>query len=410
MIKLSDSIKEGAINSKIGISLLGVHREMGGNYQYAINLIHKLHSCASLERLFIFIDNPELHEELEISDFRSRIFIIDSAKSNLFIKIIQYLIAVSGFNYKPKWVQGRYSTLDDFSCDVIFHPYWHMAAVITKTAAISSIHDLAPYEAPEIFNTFKRKLALKLLIRAIVVHAKTILVDSEHGKKLIINFCGGDAVASKIYIAPFEPPKYLIKGLESYSDERSKEVMKTYGLLEGYLFLPGRWGSYKNTERIIHSLNHLNKNRLLHTKLVLCGIKHEEIALATKFIDGCGLKNQVIVLGFVPDEDMLYLYLNALALVFPTLLGPTSIPVYEAMSLGCPVVVSNISGYPELVGDAGLLVDPYSIESIANALQLLIDDKGLRKSLSRSGKERFMKLTSEIDGSSFLNILRESLN
>jgi glycosyltransferase involved in cell wall biosynthesis len=93
-------------------------------------------------------------------------------------------------------------------------------------------------------------------------------------------------------------------------------------------------------------------------------------------------------LGYVPDEDMAALYKAAGALVFPTFLGPTAIPILEAFAAGCPVICSNVEGLDEQVGDAGILVDPSRPESIADAIRSVFTDASLRESLTTKSHAR----------------------
>ena len=86
-----------------------------------------------------------------------------------------------------------------------------------------------------------------------------------------------------------------------------------------------------------------------------------------------GLESQIRYGGYVPDEDMSGLYAGAVALTMPTFFGPTNIPVLEAWAYGCPVLTSDIRGIREQVGDAGVLVDPRSIESIADGIYQAVE-------------------------------------
>ena len=89
----------------------------------------------------------------------------------------------------------------------------------------------------------------------------------------------------------------------------------------------------------------------------------------------------------VNDQELVKLYQNAYCLLFPSLYEGFGLPILEAQSFGVPVITSNLSSMPEVVGDGGLLVDPNSIESIKNALKSLLDNVGLRDSLSQKAKE-----------------------
>jgi glycosyltransferase involved in cell wall biosynthesis len=106
-----------------------------------------------------------------------------------------------------------------------------------------------------------------------------------------------------------------------------------------------------------------------------------------------GLQSRVKHIGDVEQADMPALYQLATAVVVPSLFESVSIPIYEAFNYGAPVCASAIQALPEQVGDAALLFDPNSAESIANAMRSLLKNRQLRETLSRRGSERIAALT-----------------
>ena len=388
---------------KIGLSMLGIHREMGGNFQYAVNMLQSLTDVINGNSLVVFYDNPALMEEPNFKFLNVKYVYIDHSLDRLsvFRRLMRFMYGM-GLNIAPCFTQGRYADLDKQKCDVIFHPYWSTGAFVARTPSIVAVHDCAPKEVPEIMSFWSR-VKLSLLIRAIVHRANGILADSDHGRNLLIRHY--KTSPEKVFVVPFRPPRYLV----NESEDRTSDVMQKYNLEPGYFFLPGRWGSYKNTERVLAALKQVSLSGL-EQHLVLVGLKSHEIPVAEREIADNGLSDRVHVLGFVPDEDMASLYKAAIALIFPTLLGPTSIPVYEAMALGCPVIVSNISGYPEQVGDAGVLVDPYDVEDIANAMMRVANDKPLRKSMREKGQSRMRDLMHIDHGKILMDIAYKIVN
>jgi glycosyltransferase involved in cell wall biosynthesis len=101
-----------------------------------------------------------------------------------------------------------------------------------------------------------------------------------------------------------------------------------------------------------------------------------------------GITDNVVFLGYVPDEHMFELYSRARALIMPSFFGPTNIPQLEAFVAGCPVATSRIYGIPEQVGNAALLFDPNSIGEIAGCMERLWIDDALRATLIERGHER----------------------
>jgi glycosyltransferase involved in cell wall biosynthesis len=103
-------------------------------------------------------------------------------------------------------------------------------------------------------------------------------------------------------------------------------------------------------------------------------------------VEKSGLSGRVQFLGYVSDEELAYLYGKTQALIFPSLLEGFGLTVLEAMSQGAPVITSHTGALAEIAGDAALLVDPYSVESIGQAMSEVIDNDRLRTSLIEKGK------------------------
>jgi glycosyltransferase involved in cell wall biosynthesis len=115
--------------------------------------------------------------------------------------------------------------------------------------------------------------------------------------------------------------------------------------------------------------------------------------------------SEVITLGYVPDHLIPVLYARALALVFPSFYEGFGLPALEAMASGCPVIGSNRSAIPEVLGDCGLLVDPYDSASIAAAMKRILEDASLRAQLSERGRNRARSFTWERTGRELRDVL-----
>ena len=100
------------------------------------------------------------------------------------------------------------------------------------------------------------------------------------------------------------------------------------------------------------------------------------------------LHKHVRFFGFVPDRTLAALYRLAAVFVFPSLYEGFGLPPLEAMASGTPVITSNVSSLPEVVGDAALMIDPYEPDAIADAMRRVLTDEGLRADLRRRGLAR----------------------
>lgn len=122
------------------------------------------------------------------------------------------------------------------------------------------------------------------------------------------------------------------------------------------------------------------------------------------------LEDNVSILGFVSDGQLVYLYKHAVAMVMPTYFGPTNIPPLEAMALGCPVIVSGQYAMGEQVGDAGILCNPDSPDDIARCIRKVWEDDGLRQSMIARGYARSRKWTQRDFKEKFIKIILRELN
>jgi len=146
---------------------------------------------------------------------------------------------------------------------------------------------------------------------------------------------------------------------------------------------------------------------------VFCGSHDGEIREATfrevmTLRCQLGLEEEIRYLGYVPDADMSGLYAGAAALVMPTFFGPTNIPVVEAWRFWCPVLTSDIRGIREQAGKAAVLVDPRSVEAIADGIYQLWTDESLRNVLADAGRQRLAAYTPDYYRRELMAILEDA--
>jgi glycosyltransferase involved in cell wall biosynthesis len=146
---------------------------------------------------------------------------------------------------------------------------------------------------------------------------------------------------------------------------------------------------HKNLERLISAFAAARQHGGLEdVKLILIGDEVSKQGSLRRTMEAAGLRHDVRFFGFVPDRTLACLYRMASAFAFPSLYEGFGLPPLEAMACGAPVVTSRLSSLPEVVGDAALLVDPYSVDDIASALRRVILDDALRKELIARGHAR----------------------
>jgi glycosyltransferase involved in cell wall biosynthesis len=227
--------------------------------------------------------------------------------------------------------------------------------------------------------------------------ATLVLVDSEVGREDMIEFYGPEGVSAEAVLAlPFLPADYL--GTAVAAADRAR-VRETYGLPAHYLFYPAQFSPSKNHVRIVEAIGALDADGS-PVHLVLAGthtgtLRERTYAEVLATAERLGVAGLVRDLGYVPDASMTALYAEADALVMPTFFGPTNIPILEAWRVGCPVITSDIRGVRDQAGEAAVLVDPESAESIAQGIKRLVEDPALRETYATRGRERLAAYTRE---------------
>lgn len=245
-------------------------------------------------------------------------------------------------------------------------------------------------------------------IRRLIAGALVVLVDSETGKQDVLDHYSDTGIDPEaVRPLPFLPPDYLAE-VDLEPDDLAR-IRQEYELPEAYLFCPAQFWPHKNHKRVIEAIGMLAEEGL-RVPLVLAGshtgdLRERTFAEAMRTAEELGVRDLVLYLGYVPDEVMPALYAGAHALVFPTFFGPTNIPVLEAFAFSCPVITSDIRGIREQVGDAGLLVDPESVDAIASAVRKVVTEPVLSAALGQRGRERLLSYTRE----DYLRLLTEAI-
>jgi glycosyltransferase involved in cell wall biosynthesis len=252
---------------------------------------------------------------------------------------------------------------------------------------------------PETFSRVRRFYKQLAIARSIQA-ANVILADSQATKAEALRYF--PEINNKINVVHL--------GLE-YSIERvtNQEVLsnirKRYALRDPFLLYIGTLEARKNILRMIKAFAQGRRKFGWNHRLVLAGARGYGYQDITRAIIEEQLQENVIITGYVKDEDLSSLYSLADIFIYPSFYEGFGFPPLEAMKCGCPVIVSNTSSMPEVIGDAGLYIDPYDETSITRQINCLLQDDLLKKSLIQKGKERSLQFTWEKTVKKTLDIL-----
>jgi glycosyltransferase involved in cell wall biosynthesis len=226
--------------------------------------------------------------------------------------------------------------------------------------------------------------------------AKGVLVVSEIDKQQVLD--AYRPPEERLHVLPMVPPRYI------YETKVPENFDSRYRLPPKYLFYPAQFWEHKNHKNLIRAVAAL-KSELPDLKLVLVGSKKNAWESVNRLVLELDLADDVIILGYVPDADMTELYRRARALVYATYYGPCNIPPMEALVVGCPMALAEVTCMPDRVGDAALVFDPDSVDEIADCIRKLWMDDHLCAELSERGKKR----AADWDQEQFNKRLREIL-
>jgi len=172
------------------------------------------------------------------------------------------------------------------------------------------------------------------------------------------------------------------------SEEAVTRVRERYQLDHKFVLYVGNIKPHKNLVRLIEAFDELRRGDLEDLKLLIIGDQISRLPALRRAVHRHKLHKQVRFLGYVGDDQLAILYRLASVFVFPSLYEGFGLPPLEAMASGTPVVTSNVSSLPEVVGDAAVLVNPYDVDAIVDGLRRVLTDPVLAADMSRKGIER----------------------
>jgi glycosyltransferase involved in cell wall biosynthesis len=261
--------------------------------------------------------------------------------------------------------------------DVFYSPDGFLPKNSTAPACMV-MHDLAYAHYPDQINTSARKFYEKNVPKYLR-KADQIIAVSEATKADIIKQC--KILPEKISVAYNGCRPAFIKASTDLN-----LVRKKISNGKPYFYFIGAIHPRKNVDKIVAAFNLFKKESGLNHQLILAGRMAWQTDAIEKAIKASPYKDEIILPGYLSTDDAVEYMQAAFALVYPSLFEGFGVPVLEALHCEIPVITSNVSSLPEVVGEAGILVDPNSEKDIATAMQKLTNDTALRNQLIENGK------------------------
>ncbi|MBU3127405.1 glycosyltransferase family 4 protein [Clostridium tagluense] len=247
---------------------------------------------------------------------------------------------------------------------------------------IITIHDLIPYLMPE---TVGKGYLLKFLkeMPLIVGGSDGIITVSEFSKRDILKFFPIDE--NKIFVTPLAADKKYTPLDKVLCRTFLKDA---YNLADPFILYLGGFSERKNVASVLSAFSKVYKDLNKNYNLVIVGGYKDSSQRLLKLTNELKIDSHVIFTGFVPEEHLPIFYNSCDAFVYPSFYEGFGLPPLEAMNCGTPVIASNLTSIPEVVGDGGILINPYSISEISSAMGNLLSNDKLREELSYKAIKR----------------------
>ncbi len=262
----------------------------------------------------------------------------------------------------------------------IFHGANHIVPPLLSVPSVVTIHDVSLLT--RVTHHTARNIALTLPQMALSLRRATLFMADSH------------ATAKELAGVPFVEASRIrvvhLAAASRFSEPANLEVERVralYALPQTFFLFVGSLGPNKNVVRLVQALAAL-KNDDSPPSLIIAGRGGQDVELVQSTVDKLNVGHLVKFISYVEPSDLPALYAAAAAFVYPSLFEGFGLPALEAMACGTPVVTSNVSSLPEVVGDAALTVDPRSVGDLAAAMRRVLQDDSLRQHLRVEGLQR----------------------
>jgi glycosyltransferase involved in cell wall biosynthesis len=268
--------------------------------------------------------------------------------------------------------------------DLLHSPHY-VVPVLAGCRVVTTIHDCIHLLFPQYLPNRLASVYAKWMMGWAIRKSSLVFTVSEASRADILRFYPWTD-PDKVLVVPNAIDNAI---LEAPGEEEMERVRERYQVRGRFLLYAGNVKPHKNLERLIAAFG-LLKQRVDQEDLKLLIIGHEvgHYASLRRSVEAAGVRQDVRFFGFVPDGTLAALYRLASVFAFPSLYEGFGLPPLEAMACGTPVVTSRLSSLPEVVGEAAVLVDPYSVEDIAAGLARALTDQPLRERLIAAGGAR----------------------
>jgi glycosyltransferase involved in cell wall biosynthesis len=348
----------------IAIDAHSVGAGLAGNETYAANLVEALAGVDSENRYTVYVTRPEAERR-----FAGRWPRVEVRKTLPHTPLVRIPLTLS-------------AELRRRPVDLLHVQY--TAPPLAPCPVVATIHDLSFEHLPETFRR-RSRVQLRLTVRRTARAAAHVIAPSEYTRQDLIKSYGLDP--GRVSVVPLAAAEHF-RPVEDAAE--LARVRARYGIGGEYVLAVGSIQPRKNLARLVRAYADLRRERGRSNlpQLVLVGRQAWLYGETLRAVEESGARDSIILTGYVSEGDLPALYTGALCFAYPSFFEGFGLPPLEAMRCGTPVLAGDLTSLPEVVGDAGLLVNPLDTGALARSLARLVDDAALRADLRERGIDR----------------------
>ncbi len=333
-------------------------------------------------------------------------------------EVIGWHLSNKIFNYCLQKIFG-YPRLDKVlgGVDVFWSPHFNFTKLSGRKSGLKKIitvHDLSFLRYPKFFNWRKNFWHQALGVRKILRSADKIIAVSENTKNDIQELVGVDSEKIKVIYSG----NNIVK--KEWPAEKVEACFAKFSIKEPFILYVGNIEPRKNISGLIKAYESLRQesevdarnnggaDKMKDYSLILAGAPGWKNAKIYKDYHESPYKDKIRFLGYINEGEKEVLYSRAAVFAYPSYYEGFGFPPLEAMAYGVPVVCSNVSSLPEIVAEAGIMINPDKPEEISEAIKLILTDEKLRGRLIASGYERAQAFSWDKAAGEYLSLFKES--
>ncbi len=345
---------------RIGVDARLVYYHQAGIGQYILRLMQALAQINRDDEFILFKSRKDKTQIVQQSNFK-----------------IQKLYTPSHHRVEAWAISVE---LAPYRLDVLHSPDFIPPALL-RCPSVITVHDLAFLKYPQLLTRASARYYGQVEIAA--SRADHIIAVSQSTKRDTVQLLGVPEEKITVIYEAAHPLFTPIANTDALARTRAK-----YNLPQDYALFVSTIEPRKNLPTLLRAFADLRKRYKEPVTLAIAGNRGWLVEEVDAVVEELNLGDAVRFLGGIPNEELVYLYNAAKVFVMPSIYEGFGLPPLEAMACGTPVIASNVSSLPEVVGDAALLFDPESAEELCVAMQRVLTDEPLRREMRAKGLKR----------------------